>query len=408
MSGQRTGEVTRSPILITVLLALLTAVGPISTDMYLPAFPAMKASLGAQPGEVQLTLAAWFLGLSLGQITHGPLADSYGRRLPLLIGTVVYTLASIGCALADTMTHLSWWRLWAAVGAAASLVIPRAVIADVVKNGAEAARMVGRMVVVMGVVPVLAPTLGAVIAQQWNWRGIFWIAALYGVLCSVLIFRYLPETLRPHQHGRLRVGNTVVGYIIAWRGRSFRTHALEGGFGTFTLFAFLAGAPPVFLGHYRLSPTTFGAVFILNALGYILGTQGNARLVTRIGIDRAMTCGSLTLVAATTAMLVMAVGSLGGAWGMALGMMVCMAALGLVLPGAALGSVLGHGGAAGAASALYGTTVFFVGALATVLIGWTSPGSPVAMTALMLAGAMAALICDRQRPRRPADAGHRH
>ncbi len=397
MSGQRTREATRSPILITVLLALLTAVGPISTDMYLPAFPAIKATLEARPGEVQLTLAAWFLGLSLGQITHGPLADSYGRRLPLLIGTVVYTLASIGCALADTMTHLSWWRLWAAVGAAASLVIPRAVIADVVKDGAEAARMIGRMVVVMGVVPVLAPTLGAVIAQHWNWRGIFWIAAVYGLLCSVLIYRYLPETLRPHQHGRLRVGNTVAGYIIAWRGRSFRTHALEGGFGTFSLFAFLAGAPPVFLGHYRLSPTTFGTVFILNAIGYIIGTQGNARLVARIGLDRALTCGSLGLVAATTAMLGMAITG-GGALGMTLGMMACMACLGLLLPGAALGSVLGHGGAAGAASALYGTTVFFIGALSTVLVGWATPG-PVTMTALMLAGAMAALVCDRQRPR---------
>ena len=398
MSGQRTGDATRSPILITVLLALLTAVGPISTDMYLPAFPAMKATLGAQPGEVQLTLAAWFLGLSFGQITHGPLADSYGRRLPLLIGTVVYTLASVGCALADTMTHLSWWRLWAAVGAAASLVIPRAVIADVVKDGAEAARMVGRVVMVMGVVPVLAPSLGAVIAQYWNWRAIFWIAALYGLLCSVLIYRYLPETLRPHQHGRLRIGNTVVGYIIAWRGRSFRTHALEGGFGTFSLFAFLAGAPPVFLGHYRLGPTTFGAIFIMNAVGYIAGTQGNARVVARVGLDRALTCGSLALVATATAMLVMAITG-GGALGMALGMMACMASLGFVLPGAALGSVLGHGGAAGAASALYGTTVFFIGALSTVLVGWTAPGNPVTMTALMLAGAMAALVCDRQRPR---------
>ncbi len=399
MSRQRAREATRSPILITVLLALLTAVGPISTDMYLPAFPAIKATLEARPGEVQLTLAAWFLGLSFGQITHGPLADSYGRRLPLLIGTVVYTLASIGCALADTMTHLSWWRLWAAVGAAASLVIPRAVIADVVKDGAEAARMIGRMVMVMGVVPVLAPTLGALIAQHWNWRAIFWIAAAYGLLCSVLIYRFLPETLRPHQHGRLRIGNTAVGYIIAWRGRSFRTHALEGGFGTFSLFSFLAGAPPVFLGHYRLSPTTFGAVFILNAIGYIVGTQGNARLVARIGLDRALTCGSLGLVAAATAMLGMAITGGGGALGLALGMMACMAFLGLLLPGAALGSVLGHGGAAGAASALYGTTVFFIGALSTVLVGWTAPGNPVTMTALMLAGAMAALVCDRQRPR---------
>ena len=113
VSVRKEGLETRSSIRITALLALLTAVGPISTDMYLPAFPAMKAALNAQPGQAQITLAAWFLGLSIGQITHGPLADSYGRRLPLLIGTILYAAASIGCALSDSMTTLSWWRLWA-------------------------------------------------------------------------------------------------------------------------------------------------------------------------------------------------------------------------------------------------------------------------------------------------------
>ena len=297
------------------------------------------------------------------------------------------------------MSHLSWWRLWAAFGAAASLVIPRAVIADVVRDGAEAARMIGRMVMVMGVVPVLAPTAGALIAEHWNWRGIFWIAALYGVLCCTLIFRLLPETLPRQRHARLRVGETVVRYIFVWRGRAFRTHALQGGFGTFSLFAFLGGAPPVFLGRYGLGPTLFASVFILNALGYIGGTQLNARLVNRVGIDRALTFGSLLLVAVATGMLFMAITGLGGPLGMALGMMAAMTALGFLLPGAALGSVLGHGGSAGAASALYGTTVFFIGALSTVLVGEGEPGNPVPMTVLMLTGAMAALYCDSVRPR---------
>jgi DHA1 family bicyclomycin/chloramphenicol resistance-like MFS transporter len=137
----------------------------------------------------------------------------------------------------------------------------------------------------------------------------------------------------------------------------------------------------------------------MNAVGYIAGTQANARLVARVGIDRALTFGSLALVAATTMMLSIAVSTLGGPLAMAFGMMACMASLGFLLPGAALGSVLGHTGGAGSASALYGTTVFFIGALSTVLVGWTGSGDPVPMTALMLAGAMAALVCDRHRPR---------
>ena len=388
----------RSPVLITALLALLTAVGPISTDMYLPAFPAMKAALHAQPGEAQMTLAAWFLGLSVGQITHGPLADSYGRRLPLLIGTVLYAVASIGCALSATMTTLSWWRLWAAFGGAASLVVPRAIIADVVRNGAEAARMLGRMVMVMGVVPALAPILGGVIAEHGNWRLIFWVAALYGALCSVLIYFFLPETRRSHRHERLRIGDIVIRYITVWRGRAFRAHALEGGCATFSLFAFLGGAPSVFVIRYGMAPSEFGAVFIMNAVAYIAGTQANSRMIRRFGTDRVLTSGSLGLLAATTAMLVMGVTGAGGALGLVCGMMGCMAALGFMLPGAALGSVLGNSQSAGAASALYGTTVFSIGAAGTILVGWLGSDNPVMMNALMVAGALAALLCDRQRP----------
>ncbi len=398
VSVRKEGLETQSSIRITALLALLTAVGPISTDMYLPAFPAMKAALNAQPGQAQITLAAWFLGLSIGQITHGPLADSYGRRLPLLIGTILYAAASIGCALSDSMTTLSWWRLWAAFGGAASLVVPRAVIADVVRNGAEAARMVGRMVMVMGVVPALAPTLGGLIAEHWDWRAIFWFAALYGVLCSVLIYFFLPETQQRHRHSRLRIGESVIRYITVWRGFAFRAHALEGGCATFSLFAFLGGAPAVFVTRYGLAPSAFGEVFIMNALAYVCGTQANSRLIIRFGTDRVLTGGSLGLVAATTAMVVMGVTGAGGALGLALGMMGCMGSLGFMLPGAALGSVLGNSQSAGAASALYGTTVFLIGALGTLLVGWIGPENPATMTALMLAGALAALVCDRQRP----------
>lgn len=390
---------TRSPFLITALLALLTAVGPISTDMYLPAFPAMRLALHARPGQAQLTLAAWFLGLAIGQITHGPLADTYGRRTPLLVGTALYTVASVGCAVADSMTTLAWWRLWAAFGGAAGLVIPRAIIADVVRDGAEAARMLGRMVIVMGVVPVLAPTLGGLVAEHSDWRAIFWIAAAYGGLCTALVALFLPETLRWHRHGRLRVGDTIVRYVMVWRGRAFRLHALEGGCATFSLFAFLAGAPAVFLQGFGLRPPVFGAVFVLNALGYIVGTQMNARLIGRFGPDRMLTGGSAGLLAATGAMLLMALAGSGGVAGMAIGMMACMVALGLVLPGAALGSVLGHGPSAGAASALYGTIVFVIGAISTLLVGWLDSASPAPMAGLMVGGALLALLCDRRRPR---------
>ena len=390
----------RTSSFIIVLLALLTAVGPISTDMYLPAFPVMKLDLMAGPGQAQLTLAAWFLGLSIGQITHGPLSDHYGRRVPLLLGTALYSVASIGCAMSTSMTMLSFWRLVAAFGGAASLVIPRAVIRDLVVNGFEAARLLGRLILVVGVVPILAPTLGAVISQNWGWRAIFWIAALYGISCTVLIWRFLPDTLNPRHHVTLDLVPTLLRYRKVWRDRVFRTHALEGGCGTFSLFAFLGGAPPVFLEGFHLTPAWFGSVFILNAVGYILGTQINSRILPRFGTTNVLSFSAIALFVTTMAMLLLSLTGAGGPLGIALCMMGCMAALGFMLPGAAIGSLLPHPDEAGSASALYGTTVFFIGAISTILIGEIGNTSPVPMAALMVAGALGAALCDRLRPKR--------
>ncbi len=393
-------KLARDSRLLVMLLALLTAVGPISTDMYLPAFPAMKLDLAARPGEAQITLAAWFLGLSVGQITHGPLSDHYGRRIPLMFGTVLYTLASVGCALASSMTGLSLWRVLAAFGGAAGLTVPRAVIRDLVIDGLQAARLLGRLTLVVGVVPILAPTAGGMISQRFGWRAIFWVAAAYGLACALLIWRMLPDTLAPERHVTLRLVPTLLRYRKVWRDPVFRTHALEGGCGTFTLFAFLGGAPPVFLGGFHLSPTLFGAVFILNAVGYIIGTQLNARVLPHFGTTRVLSFSAAALITAAAAMLAAALAPHPSPLAIALCMMACMAALGFMLPGAAIGSLLPHPNEAGSASALYGTTVFFIGAVSTVLVGLVGNNTPLPMALLMLAGALLAGWCDLLRPRR--------
>lgn len=390
---------TRTSGFVIILLALLTAVGPISTDMYLPAFPAMRLDLAARPGTAQLTLAAWFLGLSIGQIAFGPVSDHHGRRVPLLFGTALYTFGSIGCATASSMGTLSFWRLLAAIGAAASLVIPRAMIRDLVINGIEAARLLGRLTLVVGVVPILAPTLGGLISQTAGWRAIFWVAAVYGVSCTILIWRLLPDTLDPGRHITLDLVPTLLRYRKVWRDPVFRGHALEGGFGTFSLFAFLGGAPPVFVGGFHLSPTWFGTVFILNAIGYIIGTQLNARVLPRFGTTRVLSCSAIGLIASTGTMLLLSLTPACGPLGVALCMMACMTSLGFMLPGAAIGSLLPHRDEAGSASALYGTIVFFIGAISTVVIGELGNASPTPMAALMLAGALAAAWCDHLRPK---------
>ncbi len=186
------------------LLGYFIAVGPAATDMYLPAFPAVEATFHTAPGTAQLTLAAWFAGLAVGQIMQGTLSDRLGRRRPLMIGFTVFALAMMGGAMAPNLTTLAALRFVGAIGASAGMVISRAVVRDLAE-GTRGAILMSRLVLVMGVAPILAPSIGAAFLTFASWRFIFWFQALYGASCAVLAWRILPETLPdgpPHQGRR--------------------------------------------------------------------------------------------------------------------------------------------------------------------------------------------------------------
>ena len=248
------------PSWLPILLGVLTAVGPVSTDMYLPAFPAIEAALGGRAGTAQMTLAAWFAGLAVGQLTQGMLADRFGRRWPLLAGTSVYTIATLGCALAPDLVTLTACRLVAAFGGSAGMVIPRAIVRDLA-DGHAAARLMSRLMLVMGVAPILAPSLGGLVLAFAGWQAIFWICAVYGAACCALVGALLPDTLPPHRRLRLGLGGLFARYVAILRERGFITHALTGGASTFGLFAYLGGSPAVFENIYHLAPVTYGALF---------------------------------------------------------------------------------------------------------------------------------------------------
>jgi MFS transporter, DHA1 family, multidrug resistance protein len=395
MSDQSAAEVvTPHPALIPLILALITAVGPISTDMYLPAFPMMRADLDGSLSSGSFTLAAWFGGLAIGQVTHGPLSDRYGRKAPLLIGGILYTLGSMACALSTGMTALIVFRALTAFGGAAGLVVPRAIIRDVVTSGIEGARVFSRLQVIMSVVPMLAPTLGGLIVETAGWRMIFWVAAAYGVVSTLIIWRSLPETLPRGLRTTPAATNIVHGYVVILRERSFLLHALTGGFGTFSLFAFLGGAPAVFLRHFAMTPTSFGAMFIANAAGFALGTHLNVRVLGRIGRERSLTYATWALLGGSLVMLACSLHDTGGLWGIEGPMIFIMVALGFLLPDAAIGAIEPHVRDAGSASALYGTFVFAIGAFGTLGSGWAASPTAQPMALIMLAGAVAALLAN--------------
>lgn len=388
------------PAWLPFLLGLLTAVGPLATDMYLPAFDAIEADFGAPPGSAQLTLSAWFAGLCVGQMTQGTLSDRFGRRAPLIAGTLLFALACAGCALAQSIPALSVFRMLSAFGGAAGMVIPRAVVRDMAE-GHAAARVMSKLMLVMGAGPILAPSLGGLLLGFGGWRMIFWVCGGYGLFCALLAWTVLPETLPRSARVKLGPGALMARYRHILTERGFLTHALMGGFAMFGMFSYLAGSPQVFVQQFGLPPGFYGALFGICAAGFIAATQLNPWLVLRFGAERVAWTSTKVFLAATFSMLAFA---LSGGWGGWLPLAVCaffsMSSQGFTTPNAVVGALHRHAAHAGSASALMGTMQFGLGAIAAALVGALSDGTARPMGALMLLGAIGSNIAEYCRPRR--------
>ncbi|HLS50596.1 MAG TPA: multidrug effflux MFS transporter, partial [Burkholderiaceae bacterium] len=232
-----------------VLMAALTALGPLAIDMYLPAFPNMAASLNTSQGQVERTLASYLIGLAAAQIVYGPLADRYGRKLTILAGLFVFTLASIGSIFTTNIEHLVIWRVLQALGGAAGMVVPRAVIRDRLETR-EAAKALSLLMLITGLMPILAPIAGGQLLLLGSWRFIFAFMAIFGVLLLAWVYYGMSETLAPENVRPLKISAITKNYLELLRHRQFMCHTLAGGFGLAGLFAYLTGSPHVFINLY--------------------------------------------------------------------------------------------------------------------------------------------------------------
>jgi DHA1 family bicyclomycin/chloramphenicol resistance-like MFS transporter len=392
----------RMPVWLILLLGSLSAVGPLSTDMYLPAFPTIDAALGGGAGSAQITLAAWFAGLAVGQFTQGPFSDRFGRRAPLLVGMAIYALGSIGCAISHGIWSFTACRFIAALGGSAGMVIPRAVVRDVA-TGPQGARIMSQLMLVLGVVPILAPTLGGLVLSVASWRWIFWVATIYGVISLMLVAWFLPDTLP--REGRLRLPPVAVlgRYLTILKDRSFLSNTCICGFATFTVFGYLSGAPIAFERILRFSPTQFGILFGVNAFFYILATQVNAHVVHRVGMERLLRFGIAMLAVATSLFLVLVLTGVAGAQRPAayvsLPIMALLAAMGFISPNATVYALTNHARHAGSASALLGTLQFGLGSVSGIAMGMLRPTSMVPMACVLLFGMFGVVLANAARPR---------
>ncbi|MDR1282248.1 MAG: Bcr/CflA family multidrug efflux MFS transporter [Opitutaceae bacterium] len=362
------------------ILGALAAFGPLAIDMYLPALPAIARDLRAEEGAVQLTLSVFLVGVSLGQLVHGPLSDRIGRRGPLLFGMGLFVVAALGCALARSVEALIGWRLLMALGGSAGMGLSRTVVRDRFEVH-EAADVFSLLMLVMGAAPILAPVLGGQMLLFTGWRGIFSALVAAGALVWVAVWRWLPESLPADRRNRLSVPGAVAGYGRLLADRRFLGYALVMAFSAGAMFTYITCAAHVFIELNGVSPQMFSVFFGINAGGMIAGSQLNRWLLRRF-TSRQILSGVLTVVACAGALLAAQALTGRGGFPLLAGLLfVTLASGGLIGPNASALALAPFGRAAGSAASLMGTMQFGMGGLAGALAGVFAANSALPMCA---------------------------
>lgn len=366
-----------------LMLGTIVAIGPMSIDLYLPSLPTLQAHFGTDAGVVQYTLASYFLGLALGQIAYGPVADRYGRRGPLLVGLGLYSLASLVCAFAPSIEALIGARFVQAIGGCSGMIVARAMVRDRF-SGADMARVLSALVLVMGVAPVLAPLAGGQILGLFGWRAIFVVLAAFGMVCWLMAWSGLPETLAVRSEP-IRVRNVIRAYLQLLSHRRFMGYTLAGGVASAGMFAYITGAPFVFIKVFGIAPERFGLFFGANAVGLIVASQCNGWLLRRLRAERIVRTTLSVFTAAALVLLLAVTTHSGGVWAVAVMLFICISSLGFSFPNTTAAAMAPFGDRAGMASALMGTLQFAAAAAAGSAVGQLNDGTPVPM-ALVIAG----------------------
>lgn len=386
-SPESAGPPSRTRMII--VLGLLVALGPLTIDMYLPALPKIAEELSVSSSVAQLTLTGTLAGLAIGQLVIGPLSDSLGRRKPLFAGIVLHMVASLLCLFAPNITVLGIARGLQGMGAAAGMVVAIAVVGDLYKDNA-AATVMSRLMLVLGVAPVLAPSLGAAVLLHGSWHWVF--AALVVVAAALLVMAVLalPETL-PVDHRRpLKVKGIAATYLELVRDVRFVILVVVAALGMSGLFAYIAGASFVLQGRFGLDQTAFALVFGAGAIALIGTTQCNVILLKRFTPQQIMVWALVASSVFGLVFVALAAARIGGVFGFVIPVWAILAAMGLVIPNAPAVALTRHPDAAGTAAALLGAVQFGGGAAIAPVVGVLG-NDELAMAVVMASGVIIAL-----------------
>lgn len=367
---------------LILILGLLSAIGPFSIDMYLPGFPSIAADLHTTVAKISLSLSSFFIGISFGQMIYGPLLDRYGRKKPLYIGLSAYFIASIGCTMATSADQLIWLRLLQALGSCSGMVASRAMVRDLFHVN-ENAKVFSLLMLVVGVSPIIAPTLGGYLSSEFSWHYVFAVLAVMSAIILFTVHFYLPESKPPDPHFSLKPKPIINGFLGVAREPQFYTYALAGSIASAGLYAYIAGSPSVFMELYKVSEKQYGWIFAAVAIGLIISSQMNTFFLRKYKSEQivviALFCQSVTG-------LLLVTGSLFGFLGLFSTIFLCFIFLscqGFTFPNTSALSLAPFSKNAGSASALLGSVQMGIGAFTSALVSYLHNATPVPMAGVM-------------------------
>jgi DHA1 family bicyclomycin/chloramphenicol resistance-like MFS transporter len=372
---------------LTVLLAALSAVGPLTTDMYLPSLPDIARHLSASTVQVQLTISAYLIGFALGQIFYGPVSDRHGRKPVLIAAMGLYCAASLACALSTSIEMLIVARFVQALGGSGGIVLARAIVRDLY-SGARAGRELSVMGAVMALAPVLAPIAGGLLQTGFGWRSVFFTLVGVGLIGAGVVWPLLPETLLARAAEPVSPASMLKSYRVVASNPAYLAYLGLASTGFGGLFAWISGTSFVLQNLYGLTPFQFGVAFAVGSVGYMGGTMLAAQLVMRLGIDGTLGIGAGAMAAGGLGMVMAVALGLTSAASLVLPMALYLAGLGMVLPQAIAGAMTPFPERAGAASALLGFIQQSAAALCGAVVGWL-----LGQSAWPLAAAVAVMGC---------------
>ena len=381
----------KNRFVLVLILGLLSAIGPFSIDMYLPGFPAIAADLGTSVEVVGYSLSSFFVGICLGQLICGPLLDRYGRKKPLYVGLSIYLLASIGCALAPTVEVLIALRFLQALGGCVGMVAPRAVVRDVFPVQ-ESAKVFSMLVLVIGVSPIIAPTVGSYIITTLGWHSVFVVLALITAAITTAVFFRLPESKKPDPSVSIRPLPILQAYGKVFKEPQFFTYAGAGAICSAALFAYISGSPYVFMQLFGVSEQHYGWIFALIAIGLISSSQLNNLLLKKFSSEQIIRVILPFQLAIGLMLFLGAYFGWTGLYSTIFLIFLFLSCQGLTFPNSSALAMAPFTREAGTASALMGAIQMGLGALASALVGLLANNTALPMTGVMAACALIGLL----------------